>query len=72
MSNREEPDPGPDRSVRYPLTWPASMAEDVAQAARSRTMPMAVWVREAIREKLARDGLLRDAMARRDIEAGWR
>jgi hypothetical protein len=48
------------------------MAEDVAQAARSRTMPMAVWVREAIREKLARDGLLRDAMARRDIEAGWR
>lgn len=54
MSEAQEPDPG--RLVRYPLTWPASMAGQVAEAAKARTMPMAVWVREAIREKLERDG----------------
>jgi len=39
---------------RYILSWPAWMAEDAAKAAKARTMPMAVWVRQAIREKLER------------------
>jgi predicted GIY-YIG superfamily endonuclease len=43
------------RSARFPMTWPASMAEKVAAAAREHTMPIAVWVREAIREKLERE-----------------
>lgn len=45
----------PDRMVRYPLTWPAWMAKVVAEAAGSRLMPMAVWVREAILEKIERE-----------------
>jgi len=53
MTAAHEPDPDPQ--VRYPLTWRASMAEKVAAAARRHTMPMAVWVREAIREKLERE-----------------
>lgn len=52
MNEAQEPDP--ERLVRYPLTWPAWMAEKVAAAAKGHTMPMAVWVREAIREKLER------------------
>jgi hypothetical protein len=43
------------RTVRYQLMWPASMAEQVAAAAREHTMPVSVWVREAIREKLERE-----------------
>lgn len=45
---------GPERTVRYPLTWPAWLAERVAEAARARMMPMAVWLREAAVEKLER------------------
>jgi len=52
MSEAQEPDPDP--LVRYPLTWHTSMARQVSEAAKARTMPMAVWVREAIREKLER------------------
>ena len=52
MSKTQEPDP--ERLVRYALSWPASMATAVAAAADAHTMPMAVWVREAIREKLER------------------
>jgi hypothetical protein len=52
MSETQEPDP--ERLVRYPLTWPVWMAEKVAAAARAHTMPMAVWVREAIRKELER------------------
>lgn len=52
MNEAQEPDP--DRPVRYPLTWPASMAEQVARAASAHTMPMSVWIREAVREKLER------------------
>ena len=52
MSDAQEPDP--DRLVRYPLSWPASMAERVAKVASAHTMPIAVWVREAIRKELER------------------
>lgn len=52
MSDVQKPDP--ERLVRYPLTWPASMAERVAAEAKAHTMPMAVWLREAVREKLER------------------
>ena len=52
MSNTQEPDP--ERLVRYALSWPAWLAEKVAEAANARTMPMAVWLREAALEKLER------------------
>jgi hypothetical protein len=52
MTEKDEPDTDP--LVRYPLSWPTSMARRVALAANARTMPIAVWVREAIREKLER------------------
>jgi predicted DNA-binding protein len=44
----------PEQLVRYALSWPAWMAERVTKVARTRTMPVAVWVREAIWEKLER------------------
>jgi hypothetical protein len=44
----------PDRIIRYPLSWPAWMAEDVAEAANKRAMSMATWLREAAIEKLER------------------
>lgn len=50
MSKTQEPDPG--RTVRYVLSWPAWLAEKVAEAAGGRMMPMAVWLREAAVEKL--------------------
>jgi hypothetical protein len=46
----------PDRMASYLLRWPASMADQVIRAAKARTMPLAVWLREAAREKLERDG----------------
>ena len=52
MTDTQEPDP--ERLVRYPLSWPASMAARVAKAANAHTMPIAVWVREAIRKELER------------------
>ena len=52
MSNGRKADP--DRMIRYPLSWPASLAERVADAANARAMSMATWVREAILEKLER------------------
>jgi hypothetical protein len=54
MSNTQEPDP--ERLVRYALSWPAWLAEKVAEAANAHTMPVAVWLREAAREKLEREG----------------
>jgi hypothetical protein len=51
---KDAQEPNPDPPSRYVLTWPASMAGDVARAANAHTMPMAVWIREAIREKLER------------------
>lgn len=45
----------PNRNIRYPLTWPAWLADKVAQAANARTMSVATWLREAAREKLERD-----------------
>ena len=53
MSKAQDADP--ERMVRYPLTWPAWLAEKVAKAAGARTMPMAVWIREAILEKFERE-----------------
>jgi hypothetical protein len=52
MSDAQEQDP--EQLVRYPLSWPLWMAERVTRVARTRTMPVAVWVREAIWEKLER------------------
>ena len=54
MNDAQEPDPDP--LVRYPLSWPESMAMQVAKAARALRVPMSVWVREAIREKLQKEG----------------
>lgn len=53
---KDAADTNPDRPVRYVLTWPFSMAEQVTAASKAHTMPVAVWVREAIREKLEREG----------------
>jgi len=53
VSRAEEQDPE-DPLIRYALSWPMSMAMQVTRAARAHTMPVAVWVREAIREKLER------------------
>lgn len=47
--------PNPDRYIKYPLSWTAAMSERVAVMANQREMSMAVWIREAIREKLDRD-----------------
>jgi hypothetical protein len=46
----------PNRIIRYPLSWPAWMADQVAEAANARAMSMATWLREAALEKLERDG----------------
>ena len=54
MNSTQEPDP--ERLVRYALSWPAWLAEKVAEASNARMMPMAVWLREAAREKLEREG----------------
>lgn len=45
----------PERIVRYPLSWPAWLAEKVRAAATARTLSMAAWMREAILEKLERE-----------------
>ncbi len=45
----------PNRSQRYPLTWPAWLADKVAEAANDRAMSIATWMREAAIEKLERD-----------------
>ena len=44
----------PNRNIRYPLTWPAWLAEKVARAADKRAMSVATWMREAAIEKLKR------------------
>ena len=40
--------------IRYLLSWPASLAEKVAEAANARAMSIATWLREAALEKLER------------------
>ena len=40
--------------IRYPLSWPAWLAEKVAEAANARAMSMGTWLREAAQEKLDR------------------
>lgn len=52
MSATRRPDP--ERMIRYPLSWPASLAEKVAEAASARAMSIATWLREAALEKLER------------------
>jgi len=47
--------------VRYPLSWPAWLAEKVATAARARAMTVAAWLREAAIEKLERQSDGREA-----------
>jgi len=46
----------PNQMVRYPLSWPAWLADKVAGAATARAMTVATWLREAALEKLERDG----------------
>lgn len=46
----------PERVLRYPLSWPAWMADKVAEAANTRAMSVATWMREAALEKLERSG----------------
>lgn len=43
------------RYIKYVLNWTPDMQERVSVLATAREMPAAVWVREAIREKLERD-----------------
>ncbi len=45
----------PERQITYPLRFPASMQERVAELANGRLISMADWIREAVREKLERD-----------------
>lgn len=42
--------------ITYPLRWPAWLANQAAEAANARTMSVAVWLRQAVQEKLERDG----------------
>jgi hypothetical protein len=44
-----------DETATYPMRWSIEMAGDAARAARARTMSLAAWLREAVREKLERD-----------------
>jgi hypothetical protein len=44
----------PHRTIRYPLNWPAWLADAVAAAASNRAMTVATWMREAALEKLSR------------------
>ena len=44
----------PNRLVRYPLSWPAWLAEKVAGAANARAMSVAAWMREAAIKELER------------------
>jgi hypothetical protein len=46
----------PERMIRYPLSWPAWLAEQAAEAATGRAMSVATWLREAAIEKLEREG----------------
>jgi hypothetical protein len=45
-----------NRLIRYPLSWPAWLAEWSSHAANERTMSVADWLRQAAIEKLQRDG----------------
>jgi hypothetical protein len=40
--------------LRYQMVWPAWLAEQVTEAAKAKTMSVAVWLREAAMEKLER------------------
>jgi hypothetical protein len=46
----------PNRLIRYPLSWPAWLAEWSAAAANDRAQSVADWLRQAAIEKLERDG----------------
>jgi predicted HicB family RNase H-like nuclease len=46
----------PNRQITYPLRWPAWMAEKTAQEANARAQSMATWIREAVRQRLEREG----------------
>lgn len=52
---KEEQEPGSDRPLRYPLTWPAWLAERVTEAANAKMTSVAAWLREAAMEKLDRE-----------------
>ncbi len=45
----------PNRLIRYPLSWPAWLAEEVAEAANGRAMSVAAWLRDAAIQRLTRD-----------------
>ena len=45
----------PHRMIRFPLSWPASLQERAAEAANSRRISTATWIREAVAEKLQRE-----------------
>jgi len=45
----------PERQITYPLRFPASMQDRVAELSNQRLISMADWIREAVREKLERD-----------------
>lgn len=49
----------PDRIIRYPLNWPAWLAELTAQAANDRAQSIADYLRQAAVERLERDGYKR-------------
>ncbi|HEY2086721.1 MAG TPA: hypothetical protein VGH54_11955 [Mycobacterium sp.] len=52
MSNTH--DARDETTIRYQLTWPAWMSEQVTEAASARSMSVATWLREAALEKLER------------------
>jgi predicted HicB family RNase H-like nuclease len=41
--------------MNYLLAWPETMRRDVAAAAKAQGVTLAVWVREAIRQRLERE-----------------
>jgi predicted DNA-binding protein len=41
--------------MNYPLRLPADLAKAAGDAARARSEPLAVWIREAIRQRLERE-----------------
>lgn len=66
MSEAHQPDP--NRTLRYPLSWPAWLSEQVAEAANARAMSVATWLREAAQEKLERtDGKRHQPVGKRVV-----
>jgi len=53
----------PTKEFRYPLSLSDDLKQRAAQAANKLEMPLSVWFRQAMLEKLERDGAGKDGQS---------